>query len=130
VSQCCGKIPSNSDIDDIRKSIIDPDPTTVEWIIEFTPPADIVEVKIDETNGIDKIIAKYDQRGYLHIVKVYTEDKVTENETHEKGDTHQTLSFPEQNYRVSQDFDAHGNPIPGTAHITDQNTKTVVWREA
>lgn len=127
MSQCCGKIPSTDDVNKIRESI--ENRAEVEWIVEFDPPADSVEIKIDEVNHVDRITAKYDEKGYLHVIKVYTEEKIVNGDIHKEGDTHQTLSFPEQKYRISQDFDSSGKPIPGTAHITDQITKKVVWRE-
>ncbi len=127
MSPCCGKIPDNDDVKHIRESI--EAKAEVEWIIELDPPADSVEIQIDEINHVDRITARYDEKGYLHITKVYTDEVTVNGITHEKGEIHQTLSFPEERYRVSQDFDPSGKPIPGTAHIFDQSKDKVVWSE-
>lgn len=126
----CDKLDTPDDCGHTRESIENPEPATIEWEIEFNPPADRVEIVVDEINGVDRITAEYDKMGMLHITKVYAEERTVNDITHEKGETHQTLSFPKENYRVSQDFDSNGVPITGTAHITDQNTQTVVWRES
>jgi len=126
LSQCCGKVPTPDDVEAIRESI----ESSIEWEVVFDPPADSIEIELKEADGFDRITAHYDEKGYLHIVKVYTEEVTVNGITHEKGEKHETLSFKDQRYRVSQDFDPSGKPIPGTAHISDQTTHTVVWRES
>ena len=128
MSQVCDKIPLPDDCPQIRDSI--ENSGNIEWIVDFGTYPDTVEVKVDTENSKDVIVARYESDGLIYIEKVYTEDMQIENGSHEKGETHRTISYPDSNYRISQDFDPDGKPIPGTAHITDQTTHTVVWNES